>query len=222
MYKKYSLLIFDWDGTLANSKPLTVAATQKAAVDLGLPAPTEEMIDRYFGIELTEMLARLLPGGNLEKLTQRFYHHFSYEPLFDKTLATLTQLKNAGFTLALATNRTRIRLEQALTSSGTRLLFTATRTVDECARKPHPAMVLEILEELRHQPAAALMIGDSEADMQAAKNAGIAGMAACYDAQSRKQMKILKPTYYLNAIEELPEKLWQKSNQPKLRQPLYI
>ncbi len=205
--KDYSLLIFDWDGTLVDSKGLAIESTQMAARDLDYPVPDAEIVAQHFGLELEEMLSKLFPYGDLDKLAEHFYQHFSEEKLahnfFSNAIETLIYLKTKGYQLAVATNRAREKLNQALAMTNTAKLFSVTRSADDGARKPNPAMVLTILEELRVHNKDALMIGDTIFDMQLAHNAAIDALAACYGHGTRLQLAAFNPVGFIDNIKEL-------------------
>lgn len=93
--------------------------------------------------------------------------------LFPDVVEVLTELKNRGYLLAVATNASRKTLEQFFHQTKVAHLFNASRCADETALKPDPLMLIEIVEELTVDASNAVMIGDSEADIHMAKNAGI-------------------------------------------------
>ena len=209
--KKYSLLVFDWDGTLVDSKGLAVFAVQRTAEDLNYPMPSLEDINYWFGLELMEMLQQLFPGGNLSQLVERFYHHFSEEravnSFFDNAVEILAHLKDKNFILAVATNRAKVKLERALELAGIKDLFAATCTSDEYAAKPDPMMLLALLKELKIDSGDALMIGDTIFDMQFAHNAGVDSLAACYGHHTREQLAAYNPVGFIDTLGELRELL---------------
>ena len=87
-----------------------------------------------------------------EPLVARYKHHFLAQdasiPLFDGARETIFELHGAGYWLAVATGKSRIGLDRALQSSSMTEYFHATRTADQTFSKPHPAMLLEIMDEL--------------------------------------------------------------------------
>jgi phosphoglycolate phosphatase len=82
----------------------------------------------------------------------------------------------------VATGKARRGLDRAFEHTGLKPLFHASRTADETFSKPHPAMIEELLDELMIAPERALMIGDTTHDLEMARNAGIASLAAGYGA----------------------------------------
>jgi phosphoglycolate phosphatase len=78
--------------------------------------------------------------------------------------------------LGVATAKGRRGLDRELERTGLAPLFHATRTVDEAPSKPHPGMLLGLMEELDAAPAETLMVGDTAWDLEMARNAGCAGL----------------------------------------------
>lgn len=93
-----------------------------------------------------------LPASGYEAVAARYRHHYFADdhaiPLFDGVSEMLQELAAAGLLLAVATGKGRCGLDRALASSGLALSFHATRCADETFSKPHPAMLLEIMDEL--------------------------------------------------------------------------
>jgi phosphoglycolate phosphatase len=88
-------------------------------------------------------------------------------------------------------------------------LFHATRCADETFSKPHPAMLLQIMDELGVEPADTLMIGDTEYDLQMAINAGTHGLAVSYGVHTVDRLNRFNPVGCLDDIGELTDWLNQ-------------
>lgn len=189
MPQKYDLLIFDWDGTLCSSISHIAGAIQAACRDLGLPVPDAAAARHVIGLGLHEAMAYLLPGldaAAVQEVADRYRYHYLLQqeeaPLFEGALETLQALHDAGHLLAVATGKSRRGLLRALNAAGLQDLFCAHRTADVCPSKPHPAMILELLEATGVAPERAVMIGDTSHDLMMARNAGIDALAAAYGA----------------------------------------
>ncbi len=185
MKPAYELLIFDWDGTLADSEAVIIQAMQTAIAELSLPARGADAIRDIIGLGLAEAVQRLyprLPDATLRELATTYQHTYLAAttrpvPLFPDTAETLVTLRQAGYRLAVATGKSRRGLERALADSDLTALFAATRCADETLSKPEPLMLEELLAELAVPASAALMIGDSEYDIEMAGRAGVPALA---------------------------------------------
>ena len=81
--------------------------------------------------------------------------------------------------------------------------FHATRCGDETHPKPHPAMLLELLDELSIEPQRALMIGDTSHDLEMARSAGVRAIGVCSGAHPLHALQALEPLACLPTVCEL-------------------
>lgn len=215
--KRFELLVFDWDGTLADSSDLIVASMQVACIDIGLPAPAANQVRHIIGLGLREALAHLLPelpASDYPRLVERYRHHFLSRdapiPVFPGTVATIQKLHQSGFLLAVATGKSRRGLNRDFQETGLGQYFHASRCADECFSKPHPGMLLELIEELHVAVDKTLMIGDTTHDLQMAQSAGVASLAVSYGAHPKEKLLALSPLACVNDTQELQQ--WLKIN----------
>lgn len=210
--RRFDVLIFDWDGTLFDSVDWIVECLQQAATDSGVAMPTSETARSVIGLSLSAAMQTLFPDEPADRLEhlmdsyRRRYFTKEIKPgdLFDGVSDTLTELRNRGFLLAIATGKARQGLERALRGTDISDLFSATRCADETASKPHPAMVNEIIASLRTPRARAVMIGDTTHDLLMAGNAGIAGIGVTCGAHNRDTLAALRPLACLADVCGLP------------------
>jgi len=206
------LLVFDWDGTLMDSVGVIAACTQTVIRDLELEEVPEATIRGTIGLGLRETIEILVPGCTdalFESIVERYRHHwfstFRDRPvLFSGVEEVLRSLAEEGWLLAVATGKSRRGLDYALEQSGLRELFHSTRTADEAFSKPHPQMLLDILEDLGATPGEAVMIGDTTFDLEMARNAGTAAIGVCTGSHCREELQRLTPLTCLETVVELP------------------
>ena len=125
MQNNYDLIIFDWDGTLANSTQLIVDAICKGSVEVGLPEPTQPAASGIIGLGFREAVYDLfgrIPDTQLAELTARYTYYYGLGedniPLFDGVPETIAHLTERGVPLAVATGKGRRGLNKALSNSG--------------------------------------------------------------------------------------------------------
>lgn len=195
MPKRFDLIVFDWDGTLVDSTQLIVDSVIAASIDVGLNMPAPSAVRSIIGLGLHEALAELfgnISEAQLQQMVARYHFHYFTEdhqaPLFEGVFEAIIELEKQGFMLAVATGKGRRGLNLSLERSGLLKYFHATRCVDECNSKPHPQMLLELMEESGTQPARTLMIGDTIHDLQMAQNANVASVAVTYGAQPMENL----------------------------------
>jgi phosphoglycolate phosphatase len=120
------------------------------------------------------------------RLAERYRHHFlanEHEaPLYDGVREMLADLHGQGWRLAVATGKARRGLERALDATGLRPWFEVSRCADEGFAKPHPGMLLSLLDLTGVEPARAVMVGDTTHDLELAANAGVDAIAVSYGA----------------------------------------
>jgi len=198
--RPYDLLVFDWDGTLADSAGLIVAGMQDAIAALRLPAREDVQIRELIGLGFDDAVQRLFPELPFDALRAELEAYRlkllaggrlggpAEAPLFEGALAALRLLRESGYRIAVATGKSRSGLERSLKRHPElRALLSSSRCADESASKPDPAMLHELLELEDLPPERALMIGDTEFDVQMARAArmGAIGVACGVHEQDR-------------------------------------
>ncbi len=212
MPKQFELLVFDWDGTLMDSAAAITSSLRTACADLELPVPSEERARYVIGLGLTDALKYLLPdfpATGYPALLERYRYHFLRQDrettLFQGAPEMLRALHDAGFILAVATGKSRRGLDRALDATGLEKVFHATRCGDEGFPKPHPGMLLWLLEELNVPRERALMIGDTSHDMEMAQAAEVPRLGVAYGAHPRENLLKHEPRACLNTFAELSQ-----------------
>ncbi|QLF95015.1 HAD-IA family hydrolase [Pseudomonas sp. ABC1] len=215
----YQLLIFDWDGTLANSIERIVESVKVGAVACGLPVCDDESIRGIIGLSLSRAIDVLYPHVQDEALRERFHmgyrqHYLALEEqpsaLFDGVRQSLLAFREQGYQLAVATGKRRLGLDKVLSGQGWQTFFDVTRAADETASKPDPLMLHEILSICDCHPSRALMIGDSVFDLQMARNAEMDSVAVGYGAQSLDVLRQHGPKLAIEHFSQLGE--WLQAN----------
>lgn len=214
---RYSLIVFDWDGTLIDSAGGIVECIQAAARDLRLPVPTRETASHVIGLGLHDSLRTAvptLPEDKYREFAEAYRRHFLARQgsmvLFPGVRELVQDLHAAGYRLAVATGKSRRGLDHALESTALRRYFAASRCADETNPKPHPAMLLELMELLAAAPGQALMIGDTSHDLEMAQSAGVDAVAVSYGAHPGAALRALAPRACVASVFELRE--WLTAN----------
>ena len=209
----YSLLVFDWDGTLIDSIEQITTSLQAASNIICNEEVTEEAARGVIGLGLQEAIKRLHPEkeqGLIEKMADAYRHHYLHENkvpshLFEGVTDMLDELKSTGFTLAIATGKSRGGLDHSITEHDVAHYFSTTRCAGEYLSKPHPEMLLGIVNDTQTIAEQTLMIGDSEHDLMMANNAGIDSIAVTHGAHSADKLMAHKPLLCLDRVTDLPK-----------------
>lgn len=208
--RRFDLIAFDWDGTLYDSTAVIVRCIQAGVVDVGGRLPSERDAAWVIGLGLAEALAKAAPDVPPEKypeLGARYRHHYLRHQddlvLFDGVLPMIDALRERGHKLAVATGKSRRGLDLALETVALRERFDSSRTADETFGKPHPRMLLELMEELDVSPERTLMIGDTIHDLQLATNAGCASVGVSYGAHEPASFADHGPLHVAHSVQDL-------------------
>ncbi|WP_439541762.1 HAD-IA family hydrolase [Hyphomicrobium sp.] len=190
---KNATLVFDLDGTLVDSAPDLVAATNHALADLGLEPIAGATLRATIGFGARRMIleglnhtGRTLPNDEVDRLLARFLAY--YEPNiareshpFDGAVSVLENFRTHGARLAVCTNKRLALAKRLLRELHLDRLFDAVAGRDSFpVYKPHPDHVLGAIQMAGGDPAYAVMIGDTAIDVAAAKAADVPVIACSF------------------------------------------
>jgi phosphoglycolate phosphatase len=213
---KYRVLVFDWDGTIIDSASTIAECIRLAAGDIGLAVPTQEQASHVIGLGLQDALKHAVPDLRPEQMMEfvaRYRHHFlSREDtmgLFDG-MRDLLEYLSRDKPLGIATGKSRRGLDRSLEAMNLRSCFQASRCADETHPKPHPAMLLELMEEFDVPAQKMLMIGDTSHDLEMARAAGVDALAVTYGAHAEGGLRACQPRGCVGSVAELRQ--WLSTN----------
>lgn len=219
--KRYSAVVFDWDGTLMDSTHSIVSSIQGACRDLALPVPTDQEARWVIGLSLDSALYRVVPDLTAEQFPlflDRYRAHFHQRDtqlrLFHGVPELLQGLKQQNVLLGVATGKSRVGLDRMLAAQQWQQHFDITRCADESFGKPHPGMLMDIMQALGLDPEQVVMVGDTTHDVQMAHNAGIDSLAVSYGAHDKPTLAESHPTAMLDSVGEMRDWLVQRVNAP--------
>lgn len=205
-------VMFDMDGTLLNSWDALVGAYHDATRQvLGAPYPVEpEDVDRIIQMRARDAFPAIA-GGDLA-LAARIEAAFgaSYRArasqisLYDGVFEMLTELRDLGLRLGIATSKSRVRLDRDLQQTEIGELIDATICGDEVSvAKPDPAPIVAITEKLALPPARGLYVGDGANDVMAAQAAGVRAAGAGYGFHPAA-CRAAGPEFWIEQPRDLP------------------
>ncbi|MFN4101698.1 MAG: HAD-IA family hydrolase, partial [Pararhodobacter sp.] len=180
------LVIFDVDGTLVDSQEDILASMQAAFTGQGLPVPADAATKGIVGLSLPvamQVLAPTVDAVRRDAMVVAYKAHYSAlrvahgakgSPLFPGARAALDRLAALpGVQLAVATGKSRRGLDGLIEVHGLEGVFVSTQVADDHPSKPHPSMIHACLRETGVTAANAVMIGDTEFDIDMGHAAGI-------------------------------------------------
>jgi len=211
MKKPY--IIFDFDGTIANTNDIIIASWQATFEHyLGRRLPVRE-IEATFGETLYDTIARLIPGAPVDELVEyyRNYQDTHQEEIrvnvFDGVRELMDELKARGHRIGVATSRTSSSFNKYLSELDMEGYIEVQVTMEDVTRhKPHPESVSKVLERFGASPGEAIMIGDTKYDIGCANNADVDSVLvgwSHYVDEEDMAAAGFRPTYRIETPGEL-------------------
>jgi pyrophosphatase PpaX len=208
----YRAVVFDLDGTIVDSVELIIVSFQHALREvLGREADCEESIANV-GRPLREQMYMISPehADELVRVYREFNHreHDRMLTLYDGILSLLRSLQTAGARLGLVTSKSRYTTQMAFDLTGIESYFDQVVCADESPRnKPSPDPILLCLERLGVPIAEAAYVGDSPADIQAARAAEVRSVGVTWGVFSEEALVSEQPDILVRTVAELGEAL---------------
>ncbi|MCE7028363.1 HAD-IA family hydrolase [Jiella avicenniae] len=194
-------VLFDCDGTIADSAGLICRIIERAFRRFDLEPPAPEATRAIIGLSLETAVAALRPGlgeartrdvaegYRIEYRAERARPDFS-EALFPGMAELVRDLATRDAVLVgMVTGKSRRGVAALTAHHGIAECFQAVRTADDCPSKPHPAMVLECCAEFGIGAERAVVVGDTSFDMEMAKAAGARALGVRWGSHSAELMR---------------------------------
>ena len=176
------MLIFDFDGTLADTRRNIVMTLQQVMRQLGHPVADDDACAATIGIPLRDAFLRLIPHLSDEEAdhcTSSYRQLFETNrkqlvpQLFPHVRETLDELRHRGIHMTIASSRTSTSLWAFLHDMGIAHYFELVVGAEDVSQpKPSPMPVLHILDQMHITPDQALVVGDMPVDILMGRNAG--------------------------------------------------
>lgn len=182
-------VLFDWDGTLMDTKGAIVQSYRDVSTELyGSPYPEDPAeLEEILQLRGQEAFLIVAKGDEAQAavVKDRFGHHYgvnqSAATAFPGVPEALRELVDLGIRVGVATSKARSRFEADARSAGVLDLFAVTITGDDVsAAKPDPEPVTAAVEALGLQPSQCFYVGDGPNDVRAARAAGTVTVGVTY------------------------------------------
>ncbi|BAC95823.1 predicted phosphatase [Vibrio vulnificus YJ016] len=217
--QEIKLIAFDLDGTLLDSVPDLAVAADQATRAVGFPGVTELQVRDYVGNGADILIGRALSQSltinpelsdelraQARELFDDFYQQTGHKlsHLYPTVKETLKALHQAGFTLALVTNKPSKFVPDVLQQHGIADYFVDVLGGDSFPeKKPNPIALNWLMEKHQIQPTEMLMVGDSKNDILAAKNAGCASFGLTYGYNHGEPISASEPDFVADSLAQL-------------------
>lgn len=208
------LIIFDLDGTLLNTIADLAMATNHALQQLGYPTHDTDTYRFFVGNGINKLLERSLPEAEKnEANVMRLRSHFL--PFYDKHNADLSTpypgipellqtLQQKGMEIAVASNKYQSATVKLILHYFPNIQFVEVLGQREgIAVKPDPSIVFDILRKAEVDKEEVLYVGDSNVDMQTARNAGVDAIGVSWGFRPRTELEAFHPLAVVDKADEL-------------------
>ena len=213
MEKDIKLIIFDFDGTLADTHELIVKTNQEAMKAMNYPVRDEEAIRKTIGLPLEAGIRTLFPELKDEVIPEwcAMYRKVfdvlktQIVPiLFPEVKETLEWLHGKGYVLTVASSRHSSSLNAFLRDMGIAECFQYVLGADNVAKaKPDPEPVLQTLRDFGYKADEALVVGDMPVDILMGARAGAGTVGVTYGNSNRPELTKAGADYVLDHFSEL-------------------
>lgn len=222
--KRPDLIIFDLDGTLADTVPDLAPAVNAALAKLGRDGWSQGRIREWVGSGARRLMARALtgdrdgepPAAELDAAHEHFLDAYGRRVLVDSDLfpgveSALARLHARGTPMACVSNKPEHLSRAVVEGLGIDRYFSVVVGGDSLpARKPDPLPLVHAANVCRVNPSETLMVGDSDTDVTAARAAGMPVVCVDYGYNAGRDIRASFPDALISSLEELPL-LWEQA-----------
>jgi len=209
------LIIFDFDGTLGDTRRNIIMTMQMTIAELHLPNRSEEECAATIGLPLAGCFKTLFPDIQDEFILRcvETYRRLFNENLktiqpqaFPGVVETLSILHQKGFTLTIASSRSHNSLTELTRNMGIADYISYLLGADDVKEaKPKPEPVLKTLADMHYDAGDTLVVGDMAVDILMGANAGAKTCGVTWGNGTKEELENAGATFIINRIEELIE-----------------
>jgi len=208
----FEAVIFDWDGTLADTRKAIVVSFQKALKEINLEVPTQ-YIERRIGIGASETFREILQAANRrvdEKIVKQLVERKSKvqielatEVALFEGARELLEVLRGRVKVGLASMNNRSVIMHLLQINGIADYFDTILTVEAVSHsKPDPEIFLKTASQLESSPQRSVVLEDSLFGVQAAKAAEMGCIAVTTGVYSRQELAVEKPDLIVESLKD--------------------
>ena len=208
----FEAVLFDWDGTLADTRRAIVVSFQKALKEINLEVPVQ-YIERRIGIGASETFREILKAANrrvdgkvvkqlVERKSKVQIELATEVKLFEGSLELLEMLKGK-VKVGLASMNNRAVVMHLLKINGIADCFNTILTVEAVTHsKPDPEIFLKTAEQLKAKPQKCVVFEDSIFGVKAAKAAGMCCIAVTTGVYTEQELAVEKPDLIVKSLKD--------------------
>lgn len=212
---KPKLIIFDFDGTLGDTRQNIIITMQRTMQMVGLPVKSDEECASTIGLTLENSFKTMYPdvGADMAERCVDAYREIFMESveeltpeLFPGVSDTLAKLDAMGIKMSVASSRQSQSLLLFLERMGVLKYFPYVLGSDNVAKhKPDPEPVLKTLRELHYAPSDVIVVGDMPVDVAMAHGADVRAIAVTFGNATREELEEAKADYIIDDFTKILE-----------------
>lgn len=213
---KYKAVLFDMDGTVLDTLGDLVAAVNHTLREFSMPERSIAEVAAALSNGAAYLIAHTVPAGTPKELTDKVLA--AYAPYYDAHCDILTgpydgivplmeKLRDRGVKLAVISNKQDTAVKPLAEKYFPGLLEIAVGESTEVRRKPNPDAVLAALRHIGVEREDAIYVGDTEVDLQTARNAGMECASVDWGFRTREQLVEIGAEHIFDTVQELEEYL---------------
>lgn len=214
MTKHYKAAIFDLDGTLMDSLQDLWLSVNHALGQMGFPGRSIDEVRQFVGNGVGKLVQRSVPQGTentlVEQCLRLFKQHYvrhcrEHTAPYEGIIPLLQALHRQGILTAIVSNKLQSGVDELADEHFQGLIDVAIGEREGIRRKPAPDMVDLAVRQLNMEKADCLYMGDSDVDVQTARNAGLDCVAVLWGFRSRDVLLQAGATRFVEHPAELLE-----------------
>ncbi|HIU57818.1 MAG TPA: HAD-IIIA family hydrolase [Candidatus Ornithomonoglobus merdipullorum] len=195
---RYTTVIFDLDGTLLNTLDDLTASVNHAMDMMGMPRHTLDEVRRFVGNGVRVLIRRSVPAGTSDEDYESAYNYFEEHYAVhckDKTgpyegvPKMLSELCKMGYKTAIVSNKIDFAVKELRDDFFADTVPVAVGDDLKMKNKPAPDMVFKALRELGSDKSECVYVGDTDVDLETAKNAGMDCVSVSWGFRSRAELE---------------------------------
>lgn len=211
---KLKLVLFDLDGTLADSHAFLTRVVGEAFAHAGAPVPGPLKMREFYSMTYRDFFKSCVEFMTAEQIVAAtdYMHHTLLaerstgnliEPFYPGMTAALDELQQEGYLLGIVTNKPSHGLNSVLTTNKAAHYFVTLNHPDNAPTKPSPDMVYNALRDTGADKADTVVIGDSLVDVMTATNAGVRCIGVTWAGRDAGPLGSAGAIAVLDRIEQL-------------------
>lgn len=214
--RKYDTIIWDMDGTLLNTLDDLTDSVNEALLAFSLPLRTKSEIRAFIGNGVARLMELSVPDGRHNPRFEQIFAFFiscydknyrSKTKPYDGLSVLLTRMKASGYKMAIVSNKIDSALKELTALHFSDTISVSIGDYEGVRRKPYPDKVFEALRILETDKNRAVYIGDTEVDIETARNAGIDCICVSWGFRDKNELEKAGAACIIDTPQQLAELL---------------